>query len=296
MFADNKYFECDLRKTKEFIALLFEQIDCFIEFRFVKGNEVVQRFYHDTKKIKWAEIQRRNIEHYNIFFGVCGRQRESGKKQDVSVVPAFWVDLDSESKLDGNTVLSYFKKYTPDEIFFPSYTVASGHGAHAYWFLEQPIAITDDEARLKAEGYLLGLAKFWQGDRVHDLGRVMRLPETINWKYESDPVTCVLASDDGVLYDDRVYARRFRLEDFAQFYIELSSSKDTKKLIFENVDVPDLSRLSQNIRNLITNPPPKGGRSNAAFIVMKAMQSVGYNHNEIKAVFKNNAIGRRYYE
>ena len=290
-----KNTELDLDASKEFVALLFGKLDCFIEFRFVKGNEVLQRFYRGTMSIDWAEIQRRNIAHYNIFFGVCGRRCESGKKQDVDVVPAFWLDLDSDSKLDGEVVLRYFKKFTPDAIFFPSYTVASGHGAHAYWFLEQPIRITDGEVVLKTEGYLLGLARYFQGDRVQDLGRVMRLPETINWKDINAPVACVIASDDGILHDGHVEARRFKLEDFERFYVEPPSSSSSKKLTFKDTDVPDLSRLSHGIRNLITNPPPKGQRSNAAFIVMKSMQSAGYNHNDIKAVFKNNPIGDRYY-
>lgn len=291
-----KNTELDLDASKEFVALLFEKLDCFIEFRFVKGNEVIQRFYRGTSKIDWREIQNKNDGGFNVFYGVAGRQRESGKKQDVSIVPAFWVDLDSELKLDGEVVLRYFKKFTPDEIFFPSYTVASGHGAHAYWFLEQPVAITSDEARTKAEAYLLGLARFFQGDSVYDLGRVMRLPETINWKDDSDPVPCVIASCDSCSFDGDVEARRFKLEDFERFYVEPVSAEGSKKLTFKNTPVPDLSRLSQGIRNLITNPPSKGQRSEAAYIVMQEMNKAGYNHNEIKVVFKNNAIGRRYYE
>lgn len=289
-----KNTELDLSATKEFIDLLFEKLDCFIEFRFVKGNETVQRFYHGTGHINWDEIHRRNINGFNVFYGVAGRRRESGKKQDVSTVPAFWLDLDSDSKVSAEVVLRYFKEFTPNEIFFPSFTVASGHGAHAYWFLDKPIAITDDEARLKAEGYLLGLAKFFQGDRVHDLGRVMRLPETINWKDE--PMPCVIATDDSTYFDGHVEARRFRLEDFKQFYVEPSSSENSKKLTFENVAVPDLSRLSHGVRNLITNPPPKGERSNAAFIVIQAMKNAGYSPSEVKAVFLNNPIGDRYAE
>jgi len=289
--------ELDLAAAKEFIDLLFEKLDCFIEFRFVKDNEVIQRFYHGTSDIDWGEIHRRNIAHYNVFYGVSGRRRESGKKQDVSVVSAFWLDLDSDSKIDAEVVLRYFKKFTPDEIFFPSYTVASGHGAHAYWFLEQPIAITSDEDRMKAEGYLLGLAKFFQGDRVHDLGRVMRLPETINWKYDNDPVTCSIASCDSCSFDGHIEARRFKLEDFERFYVEPSSSESIKKLTFDkNTAIPDLSRLSDGIRHLITNPPPKGARSNAAFIVIQAMKNAGYSPSEVKTVFMSNPIGERYAE
>ena len=91
--------EFDLKASKEFIDLLFENLDCYIEFRFIKGNEVVQRFYRGTHKVDWHEIHDKNAAGFNVFFGVCGRQRESGKKQDVSVVPAFWVDIDSTSKV-----------------------------------------------------------------------------------------------------------------------------------------------------------------------------------------------------
>jgi hypothetical protein len=186
---------------------------------------------------------------------------------------------------------------TPNDIFFPSYTVASGHGAHAYWFLEQPIAVTGDEARMKVEGYLRGLARLFQGDNVQDLSRVMRLPETMNWKDVNEPLPCVIASDDGIYYDGHVEARRFKIEDFEHFYDDATPSNTGEKLTFDdNTPVPDLTRLSVGIRHLINTPPAKGERSNACFIVMKAMQAAGYNHNEIKAVFKNNAIGQRYYE
>jgi hypothetical protein len=292
-----KNTDLHIAASKEFIDLLFAKLDCFVEFRFVKDNEVVQRFYRGTHKIDWREIQTKNENGFNVFYGVAGRQRESGKKQDVSIVPAFWVDIDSTTTLHPYVVLSYFKKFTPSEIFFPSYTVASGHGAHAYWFLEQPIAITDDEARLKAEGYLLGLAKFFHGDSVHDLGRVMRLPETINWKDVNDPVPCQIASCDSIDSDDHIETRRFKLEDFERFRVNATSNESVKKLTFDNnTPMPDLSRLQDGIRYLITNPPPKGQRSNACFIVMKAMQNAGYNHNEIKAVFMNNPIGDRYAE
>jgi hypothetical protein len=289
--------ELDLKASKEFIDLLFEKLDCFIEFRFIKGNEVVQRFYRGTRKIDWSEIRDKNENGFNVFYGVCGRQRESGKKQDVSIGPAFWVDLDAKTHKSAETVLQYFKEFTPNEIFFPSYTVASGHGAHAYWFLEQPIAITSDEARMKAEGYLLGLAKFFHGDSVHDLGRVMRLPETINWKDVNDPVPCLIASCDSCSFDGHTEARRFKLEDFERFYVEPASSESVAKLTFDNnTPMPDLSRLSQNIRNLITNPPPKGQRSNAAFIVIQAMKTADYTPSEVKVVFMNNPIGDRYAE
>jgi hypothetical protein len=292
-----KNTDLHIADSKEFIALLFDKLDCFVEFRFIKGNEVVQRFYHGTRKIDWSEIQAMNENKFNVFYGVCGRQRESGKKQDVGVVPAFWVDIDSTITLHPYVVLSYFKKFMPNEIFFPSYTVASGHGAHAYWFLEQPIVVNGDGVRAKAEGYLLGLANFFQGDRVHDLSRVMRLPETINWKDVNEPVPCIIASDDSTYFNGHVEARRFQLEDFEHFYVEPASSKDTQKLTFDNnTPIPDLSRLSQNIRNLITNPPPKGERSNAAFIVIQAMKTAGYSPSEVKAVFMNNRIGDRYAE
>jgi hypothetical protein len=287
----------EIAASKEFIDLLFENLDdCFVEFRFIRGSEVAQRFYRGTRRVNWYEILDKNKDGFNVFYGVCGRSRDSGKKQDVSVVPAFWVDIDSTSKVDAEVVLQYFKKFTPDEIFFPSYTVASGHGAHAYWFLEQPLVVPGDDVRVKAEGYVRGLARLFQGDSVQDLSRVMRLPETINWKNLDDPTPCVLASCDNIDCDGHTEARRFQLEDFEHFYDDTTASDSVKKLTFEDVPIPDLSRLSPNVRHLITDPPTKGERSNAAYIVIQAMKNAGYTPSEVKAVFMNNRIGDRYGE
>jgi hypothetical protein len=289
--------ELKLDASKEFVDLLFEKLDCFIEFRFIKGSDVVQRFYRGTRKVDWREIRDKNAAGFNVFYGVCGRQRESGKKQDVSVVPAFWVDIDSKSRVDAETVLRYFKTFTPNEIFFPSYTIASGHGAHAYWFLEQPLIVTDDETRANVEGYIRGLARLFQGDRVQDLSRVMRLPETINWKNANEPALCVLASCDNISFDHQTEARRFELRDFERFYHESVSNAGVTRLTFDNdTPMPDLSRLSAGIRYLITKPPAKGQRSSAAYIVIQAMKNSGYTPSEVKAVFMNNPIGDRYAE
>jgi hypothetical protein len=289
--------QLDLKASREFIDLLFEKLDCYIEFRFIKGSEVIQRFCRGRSTVDWHEIKSKNDAAYNIFFGVAGRQRESGKKQDVGIVPALWLDVDAGKRIEPETVLQWFKTFTPNAIFFPSYTVASGHGAHAYWFLEQPIAVTGDEARMKVEGYLRGLARLFQGDAVHDVSRVMRLPETMNWKDVNEPLPCVIASDDGIYYDGHVEARRFKIEDFEHFYDDATPSNTGEKLTFDdNTRVPDLMRLSVGIRYLITTPQAKGERSNAAYIVIQAMKNAGYTPSEVKAVLMNNPIGDRYAE
>jgi hypothetical protein len=289
--------KCNLNDAKEFIALLFEGIDCYIEFRFIKDKEITQRFHRGTQNIDWNEIQDKNANGFNVFFGVCGRMRESGKKQDVSIVPAFWVDLDSKSPCNVDIVHRYFDEYAFE--FFPSYTIASGHGAHAYWFLEQPIAITSDQARAKAEGYLLGLAQLFHGDHVHDLSRMMRLPETINWKNIDKPVSCEIATCDNCYYDEDIEARRFKLEDFESFYIESSSSKG-ENIIFSKELSPPLDvavlRVSDHVKKLITNPPLKGERSSAVFVVVSAMKEAGYSPDEVKSVLMNYPIGDRYGE
>ena len=75
----------------------------------------------------------------------------------------------------------------------PSIIVHSGNGLHAYWLLEEPIAVTDDNrewVKQLLHGHerhilQLGAAQGWKFDPVADLARILRIPGTLNHK--SDP-------------------------------------------------------------------------------------------------------------
>jgi len=93
----------------------------------------------------------------------------------------------------------------------PSALVASGRGVHAYYFLDSAWDVRAQEQRRRATGLLKRLATALDADpAVADLGRVMRLPGTFNFKPlrddpPGDPLACRLLTLDA--------ERRYRPED-----------------------------------------------------------------------------------
>jgi len=278
-------------KSSVFLENIFGKVhNTYVELRLIRDNEIQTIFMHSIRKgfDFWFDIGSMNTDGYNIYFGVSGRKEKRGTGEAVSVVPCLWLDIDNVDERRTDELCSLW--YDKNELPIPSYVIKSGHGLHIYWILEKPFRIKSDDDRHRISGYLQGLADFLHADRCYDLARVMRLPETINWKYPDAPVNSEIYLDHWENCD----IVRYPLSLFAKFWAEPAIGRSDEKLTFKNTLVPDLSRLSQRVRNLITNPPPRGQRSEAAYIVIKAMQSAGYSPDEIKAVFMNNPIGGRY--
>jgi hypothetical protein len=73
----------------------------------------------------------------------------------------------------------------------PSVIVASGGGYHCYWLLAEPFVLDTDKARERA----VGVQRDWvtlvgSDDAAKDIARVLRVPGTLNYKYNPPrPVT-----------------------------------------------------------------------------------------------------------
>lgn len=85
----------------------------------------------------------------------------------------------------------------------PSVVVDSGGGIHCYWLLKEPWIIDSDDARQAAEIVQRAWVQQVIGadSTVHDLVRILRVPGTLNFKY--DPPRPVYYLDCDL---DRVYA------------------------------------------------------------------------------------------
>ena len=144
-----------------------------------------------------------------------GRKRKPvsrGTEDDVGAVVCLWADVD----VSGAAHKSKGKVYPPnrDEArkvlhrlgIPPSFTVDSGYGLHGYWLLSEPwILDTPDErkhaaefvyrwgATVKAAAGALG----YDVDSIYDLPRILRVPETQNFK-GAQPVPVVANWPDGM--------------------------------------------------------------------------------------------------
>jgi len=119
---------------------------------------------------------------YGVYFGVCKRAREGGKKADIAGATCLWADIDCVVNGQKIDVLLKLIGEMPANIQ-PSIVVHSGGGLHLYWLID-PVDIASRDVDYVGElefankfvGNLVG------GDSVHDITRVMRLPGTYNNK------------------------------------------------------------------------------------------------------------------
>jgi hypothetical protein len=70
----------------------------------------------------------------------------------------------------------------------PSVIIDSGGGYHGYWLLTEPWVLNNDEERTQAGKLQAAWVRLVDGDDgAKDLARVLRLPGTLNFKYEIAP-------------------------------------------------------------------------------------------------------------
>lgn len=130
----------------------------------------------------------------------------------------------------------------------PSCLIDSGGGIHAYWLLRESLIIDTDDKRAFARNAQSHFATAMGGDEVKDLARVLRVPDSLNWKYApARPVGFV-----GV--------------DFSALY-------SIDELIAE---IPEQKRAAQRSAKLVRRGVGPIGRFNRAIRIEQVLESYGY--------------------
>jgi hypothetical protein len=71
----------------------------------------------------------------------------------------------------------------------PSILVESGTGVHAYWILDCPLLVQNEERWKEIEAVNRGLVSRFDGDDgAIDVSRILRVPNTLNHKYNPPKV------------------------------------------------------------------------------------------------------------
>ena len=180
-----------------FFERLYSCCEGCIELRaIVKPRGVIgKQFFELADADRIAEFCKR-YKDANVYFGVGTRDASgSGKKDNVVNIPALWADID-------------FKDIAPTEVknrldtfpFRPTAAILTGHGVHLYWFLREPSERGDFE---RIEDLLRRIAQHFDADTyVCEVARVLRLPGTVNVKYEPVPVKLHFLNDFTCNLDD----------------------------------------------------------------------------------------------
>ena len=171
------------RSLSAFLHVLFEPSD-LIEIRAIetwtadgkRKSRLVERFWLRSSEIL-ANLPRLNHlnQSANIFFSVNPRAEKSGTKRDVNLCRCVWIDLDHVTVAEAKSRWQALGMQ-------PTVVVDSGHGVHAYFRLNAPIAVTDPVVRSLFEATVRDFAKLLGGDATSDCSRLLRLPGTWNVK------------------------------------------------------------------------------------------------------------------
>ena len=247
--------------VNQFLLTLFEPADTIL-FRTVgnKKGVVFDKVWHPPlgrSQIKWLSNINKLGGH--IYYGVCPRDL-SDDHQPISV-KTLWVDIDikQEGLLNGvEAAIIRVAWRTPP----PTITVLSGHGVHVYWKLAIE---TRNNITCIAKPVLQGLAKTVGGDMVWDLTRLMRLPGFYNTKGERPwPVVKIYSLNPAAVY---------KLSDFDGSLGNIDIDQHTQQLIEQG------------------NKGKYSSRSEADWAVICRMVEVGYDDDQIRAVFTNPQYG-----
>jgi len=192
----------------------------------------------------------------DVYFGVAPRIR--GAYDTVSRVTAVWADLDFSAFGDSQEKAKDALMFYPVE---PSFVVASGHGLHAYWLLEE--GIPGDVA----QRIMRDLTAVVGADPTHDPPHVLRVPGTVNAKRPEAP--CAVK--------------------------ELLSQKN---FVYNPEDLERLGRLSSRALHIIATGSTKdfASRSERDWFVVRELIALGIGQKTIEASIQQKKWGNRYRE
>jgi hypothetical protein len=174
------------QEALDFLQVLFEGCEGNVEFRLLPSGKQIF--------VPVAELTIPTFpSNQNVHFGVATRDGEGGKKENIVQIPALWMDIDFKE-----TSKEEIKAKFDGFLLKPSIGISSGGGYHIYWVLKEPLgrdAIPEVERTLKR------LAAFFGADRgATDASRILRLPGTLNLKYDPPNEVQILKMDLSLRY------------------------------------------------------------------------------------------------
>jgi KaiC/GvpD/RAD55 family RecA-like ATPase len=221
--------------------------------------------------VEW--LQRLNSDEQqrvHAYFGGNPRKAK-GASQAEGVLLARCLFADFDGGVDFEEAMSRIKVAG---LPWPTATLESGGGIHAWWRLDQPM--TDADAwhdRMKAISASLG-----SDQSICDWPRIMRLPGFINWKHEQQPYAVLKDIDP-----TRVYPlARFASQATQTVVVQPKSLSDlTRRFLEEGFTLPAGRR--QTMFTVACDLAARGwGVQDATTLIMERMRRVGLRSEDLE--------------
>jgi len=177
----------------------------------MQGGSYGHLWSKQTKLTTWWTIKDEEVPALDpgedLYFGVHPSTvrkgtRERTVEENIAALNCLYADIDQKD-FDNSKIKAaeHVRQLSPK----PSVIVDSGGGYHCYWLLDEPFILNTPFKR----GIAQNLQESWVfrvgGDgAVHDLARILRIPGTLNHKYDPPREVRVLHAN---------YQRRFTLEE-----------------------------------------------------------------------------------
>lgn len=182
------------------------------ESRYIDRAGESQRAFHPNCTHLVASGKRRAAS-WNVYFGVALRDGQGGTVDHCTRTMALHGDFDAKLYADAPDPMA--AALTALQFFGLASTAAvnTGGGFQGYWVLRAPVDLQDRSQRARVEALNRAIARAVCGpnrkpDAVHDVARILRLPGTINHKYNPPRQTRLLWCDP---------SRRYSLDDIEAY-------------------------------------------------------------------------------
>jgi hypothetical protein len=235
----------------------------------------------DSKKVRahWVESiddldtkveELKKAEQFHIFVALSSFNKASRVAKEAKLTKSFFVDLDvGEGKgyPTKEEAIEALTTFVQDTQLPPPVRVDSGRGIHAYWILDTEIK--PDEWKAYADKFKdLCIAKGLNIDSTvtADLARVLRCPDTLNFKTEPPSPTNVI--DDIVVYS---------YDMFREFLGEVKFEESLESIL---QSVPKGLTDEEKIMHKTDN-----FESNFTDLVLKSLD--GHGCNQIRYIIEN---------
>lgn len=139
----------------------------------------------------------------DMYFGVHPSRVQKGPKKrtktmDIIATNCLYADIDSKDFTSGKQGA---QNHVRAMAIKPSVIVDSGAGYHCYWLFKDPFILDTDLKIEIAKSLQQRWVQFVGGDKaVHDLPRILRLPGTVNYKYDPPRTVRILHANLNRLY------------------------------------------------------------------------------------------------
>ena len=174
-------------------------------------NGVVQQRLLATREEVDAFVSGRSDSGWDVYFGVAKFATDANRsKENVLALKSFWIDIDcGEAKAAVNPktgraagyatkeiALAKLKKFCDDTTIPLPIIVDSGRGIHAYWALTEEITREQWEPVAEKLKAMCRDHDLIVDPAVFEVARVLRVPDTFNYKDDpANPVTVLVRKD-----------------------------------------------------------------------------------------------------